>query len=445
MIQKIAHLADVHFQNNLDRLAEQKHISSVTIKSLLKDRPDLIVIAGDLFHNYVKPFNEINVLAGDFLTSCATIAPVVIIDGNHDIMKSNLNRMSSIKMLVEIINNPNIHYYDSTGFFEFDNITFAVWYHPDRKSPWFEFNQEKRDNTKFYIDLFHDPINGCYLQNGQLHTDNNIVSLADFKGDIVMAGDIHLQQSYQKNGKEFFAYPSSLYCTNYGEGDNAFHGYLLWDIKAKTFEKKEIISDYKYFNIYINEDYDYENLDIELKNVGKHNHVKIHWMDQYSTFTNENKQKIKKHLESKYGEFATIKFDKSKILNKSLKIKEFDDTIDLNNNDSVRQEFINFLKAKNHNEEFINDVLALDTEISSLIENDVENQFYDWKIKKIVLDNFKSHGERYELDLSDKNGIIQIFGENQVGKCVHPETKINIRYNEEEIIAKLGYLPEFLK
>jgi DNA repair exonuclease SbcCD nuclease subunit len=57
MIQKVAHLADVHFQNNLDRLAEQKHISSLTIKSLLKDRPDLIVIAGDLFHNYVKPFN----------------------------------------------------------------------------------------------------------------------------------------------------------------------------------------------------------------------------------------------------------------------------------------------------------------------------------------------------------------------------------------------------
>jgi DNA repair exonuclease SbcCD nuclease subunit len=194
MISKVAHLADIHFQNNLDRLSEQKHISSLTIKSLIKDRPDLIVIAGDLFHNYVKPFNEINVLAGDFLTSCAMIAPVVIIDGNHDIMKSNLNRMSSIKMLVEIINNPNIHYYDSTGFFELDNITFAVWYHPDRKSPWLEFNQEERDNNKFYIDLFHDPINGCYLQNGQLHTDNNIVSLADFKGDIVMAGDIHLQQ-----------------------------------------------------------------------------------------------------------------------------------------------------------------------------------------------------------------------------------------------------------
>ena len=140
MIRKVAHLADVHFQNNLDRLAEQKHISNLTIKSLLSDRPDLIIIAGDLFHNYVKPFNEINVLAGDFLNSCAMIAPVVIIDGNHDIMKSNLNRMSSIKMLVEIINNPNIHYYDSTGFFELDSITFAVWYHPDRKSPWLEFN-----------------------------------------------------------------------------------------------------------------------------------------------------------------------------------------------------------------------------------------------------------------------------------------------------------------
>ena len=95
-------------------------------------------------------------------------------------------------------------------------------------------------------------------------------------------------------------------------------------------------------------------------------------------------------------------------------------------------------------EDFIKDVLALDNEITSLIEKDVENQFYDWKVKKIVLDNFKSHGERYELDLTDKNGIIQIYGENQVGKCVHPETKINIRFNEEEIINKLGYLPDFL-
>ena len=59
-------------------------------------------------------------------------------------------------------------------------------------------------------------------------------------------------------------------------------------------------------------------------------------MDQYSTFTNDNKHKIKKHIESKYGEFATFKFDKSKILNKSLKINEFDETIDLINDDKLR-------------------------------------------------------------------------------------------------------------
>jgi DNA repair exonuclease SbcCD nuclease subunit len=249
MIKKIAHLADIHFQNDLDRLKEQYHVTNLTINSIKSDKPDLIVIAGDLFHNYVKPFNEINVLASYFLTELSKISDVVIIDGNHDLMKINLDRMSSIEALVTILNNPKIHYYNETNFFELDNIVFAVWYHPDRKSPW--LNDITRDPSKIYIDLFHDPISSCLLQNGQTYHETNSVSLNDFKGDVVMAGDIHLQQSYKKNGKEFFAYPSSLYAGNFGEGDDQFHGYLFWDLDTFTFEKREVKSEYSRFNIYI--------------------------------------------------------------------------------------------------------------------------------------------------------------------------------------------------
>lgn len=442
MIKKIAHLADIHFQNDLDRLLEQYEVAQRALSQVKSDKPDLIVVAGDLFHNYVKPFNEINVLASHFLTELSNIADVVIIDGNHDLMKINLNRMSSIDALVRMLNNPRIHYFNETNFFEIENIVFAVWYHPDRKSPW--LNEITRDPNKIYIDLFHDPITGCLLQNGQTYHETNSVSLNDFKGDIVMAGDIHLQQSYKKNGKEFFAYPSSLYAGNFGEGDDQFHGYLLWDLDTLTFEKREVVSEYRRFNVYISEGYDYDNIDISLVKPAKNNYIKIHWMDDASTFTTENKNRIKKYLNENYS-VSKIIFDRSKIINKNLLINGLKDEFDINNTEDNKQAFKEFLFEKGYDQDFVDEILELDNLIDGMVEKDTEGLNVEWKIKSWSLDNFKSHGDETTIDLENMNGIIQIYGENQAGKCVHPTTKIKIRFDQEKIKKVLGYLPEFLK
>lgn len=445
MINKIAHLADIHFQNDLNRLQEQRHVAKLTIESLKKQNPDLIIIAGDLFHNYVKPINEVDVIAGNFLTDCALIAPVVIIDGNHDLMKSNLTRISSIEKLVKILKNDRIYYFNKTGFYEIDNITFAVWYHPDRTNPWINFDEKTRDHKRIYIDLFHDPINNCKLQNGMKYSDAHSVSLNDFKGDFVLAGDIHLQQSFKKNGKEFFAYPSSLYAGNFGEGDENFHGYLLWDLAKGEFEKIQIKSDYKYFNLYVTEDFDFENVSFPEINASKFNFIKIHWINDAANFTFDNRKKIKDYLTSKY-EIIKIIFDKTKIINKSLKINKLDENFDITNQSSIDNEITELLKLKGYEQSFINEVIELDKIITSrLMLETKETSINDWKLKKIILDNFKSHGEEFEINLEEMKGIIQIYGENQMGKCVHPDTEITIEFDENEIVEKLGYLPEFLK
>jgi DNA repair exonuclease SbcCD nuclease subunit len=447
MYKKVAHLADIHLSNDLERHVEQSQIIDKTIESLKNDKPDLIVIVGDLFDNFVKPYNETNILASKLLKSCIEISEVVIIDGNHDMMKTNLNRVSSIKTIVNIINDKRIHYFDKTDFFKLKNITFAVWYHPDRKSPWISETGEEthqKEEGQIYIDLFHDPINQCILQNGMTNKDDKAISLSDFKGDIVMAGDIHLQQSFQKDGKEFFAYPSSLYCTNYGEGDDKFHGYLLWDIVNKTFDKKQINSDYKYFNIYVHADYDYDNIDINLTDPGKQSYIKIHWQDYSSTYKTENKNKLKKYLVFKYPSIKVIKFDTSKLINKNLLVSSLKEEYDVNNTLDNEELFKTFLKEKGYDDDFINEILDIDRYISSLIQKE-ESTSIEWKIKSLSLDNFKSHGDLFTINLEKLDGIIQIVGENQIGKCVHPDTEIEIEYDEDEIQKVLGYIPDFLK
>jgi len=428
---RIAHMADVHFMNNLSRLTEQKHVADKTVESIKEQSPDLIVISGDLFHDYVRPFNEVRALAADFLYKLTEIAEVVITDGNHDLMKLNLQRHSSIKNLVDIMKNPKIHYLNQTKMYEMGNLVFACWYHPDRKSPWLDFTQE-RDPNKTYIDIFHDPIQGCSLETGSIYENGDAVSLSDFKGDIVMAGDIHLFQVEYKNKKPFFCYPSSLYCTKYSEGNNSFHGYVIWDLSLMDLEPIEIKSDYKYFNVKIEPDFDYDDITISFDELGVYNYIMIRWLDYKVNATVENKKKIIKYFKDTFN-ITDVKFDETKLLSKNSKIEDEASLIDLQDTVEVEKLMIKFLQDNKCPEKLINDILLLDKKITELTEMETTNVGdVSYSIDKLVIDNFKSNGEEFELDLSDKNGIIQISGENQAGKCLHPSTRVKIRYGLSE-------------
>ena len=41
--------------------------------------------------------------------------------------------------------------------------------------------------------------------------------------------------------------------------------------------------------------------------------------------------------------------------------------------------------------------------------------------------------------------VVNSIPENQGGKCVRSDTQITIQYNTDEIIKKLGFLPDELK
>jgi DNA repair exonuclease SbcCD nuclease subunit len=197
-------MADLHIRKIPTRNEEYEKVFKNTIESLKEKKPDRIVIVGDLVHDYLDLQGEQLIMAHNLLNELSKIAPVRITRGNHDCRKMNLKRVDSIKAIVDTLNNSNVIYYNKTGFFEDDNVVWAVWCHGEKNNnPWKTKEGKKilagKDLNKTYIDLFHDPINGSKSTTGFEMKSNYYYKLSDFKGDYLMAGDIHKQQLFYRS------------------------------------------------------------------------------------------------------------------------------------------------------------------------------------------------------------------------------------------------------
>lgn len=88
---KVLHTADWHLGlvswkmlGGVDRQVEQRECLEKMIEQARTERVDVIVHAGDLFHQYHQPPRETIRLAIEALMELKTIAPVVWVIGNHD-------------------------------------------------------------------------------------------------------------------------------------------------------------------------------------------------------------------------------------------------------------------------------------------------------------------------------------------------------------------------
>ena len=419
MIKTVAHLADIHVKNKLTTHEEIKQVIDNTIISLIAMKPDRIVIVGDLLHNFIDINNETKIIAGDFLVRLSKIAKVIITQGNHDINSKSLDRVDSIETIIKLLNNSNIIYLNKTDFFTDENIVYAVWHHSDKTSPW-EKHQHIKDSSKLYIDLFHDPINGCLSESLHKMDSVHYVKLSDFKGDLGFFGDIHLQQDYNKNNKIFGAYPSSLYETKYSEGDGRFHGYLLWDISDYNNVKQskiKIENKWSHHNITISNGFDYSNivLDIKTENLTEFSRLKIKWVD-YSTYMNkENIRNIRNHIKKNYPNIFQIDFDRQPIMVNKLSKQEEILLKNINDKQVQQDTFKEFLKERKYSDEVISDVLLLDNIINDRL-GIIENVLCDIKIHSFKFNYFRNYGENNSLNWNSKDGVYQIGGANATGK-----------------------------
>lgn len=407
MISKIAHLADIHIKKSVDRHHEYREVFNRLYTDLSQENPDRIVVVGDIYDNFIDLEGEALILVADFLNSLSNISKVIVTVGNHDIRKKHKSRVNTIKTVTTLIKNDNVVYYEKSGFYKDDNIVWVVWDHVDGINPWKEIKTRKL-KTKTYIDLYHDPINGCKLYNG-MTMSGKYPTISDFRGDYSFFGDIHLRQFFKGKTK---AYPSSLIQQNFGELPEN-HGYLLWDISNGKVIEKNIHNDYKYINVSIGPDTDYDSIKVNIDKNDKVK-VKVKWQDYSANMNSDNERKIRKLIKESVGsELITI--ESNPLYTDITDSKLLSDIIDINDTTVQKNILIEFLKLNKIDDKYIDKIVLIDSKINSRL-NVSESSNIKWDIDKIWFNNFKSYGDNNIIDWSDKDGIIQINGANQQGK-----------------------------
>lgn len=409
MIEKVAHLADIHIRKSTARHQEYRTVFNNLIAQLKQDKPDRIVIVGDLFHDYIKLEGELLVLASEFMNDLSEIAPVIITRGNHDIARSAPNRTDAVDALTKTMRNPKIKYFNKTGMYEDDNIVWAVWKHGEkRNSPWTK--NFVKDTTKTYIDLFHDPVNGSRNSDGFEFSSKTYHSPTEFMGEISMFGDIHMLQ-YLDTVKTK-AYSSSLIEQNFGEGEQ-FHGYLLWDIKHRNATEVAIPNTYGHFTIDVNRFTDFDKLQLNINSTVPNKRIRIKWKTLPAVKNIENMRKVDADLINKYAPIS-IKHINDFIEEKKITIEEQEDIDNISKREVIHRIITEYLTKMGTKPEIIQDILDLDMEIESRLTLE-ELTNIQWSILKLTGKNFRSY-EDIEINWENQDGLYQIVGENGVGK-----------------------------
>lgn len=290
--QWMFHVSDVHIRP-LQRHEEyglvfKELYDSLASRSELND--SCIVVTGDLFDSKTTFRPETFKVGRDFLKHLSSLAPVILIPGNHDMNEANVTRLDSLTPLVDDL--PNVHYLRDSGVYRcLNDIDFVVSSLYDKR---FIFSNELQE-TSFYdpqrrlVALYHGTLGGSTTDTGQVLGDLDIDatmgngagsngngnsnsnsnsssryrSLADFEGyHAVLLGDIHKQQGWTTAGGHHVAYAGSLVQQNHGETRHG-HGYLLWNTTSLSWQHVEIANKYGFVDI-ICHDGLWINRDIEL-------------------------------------------------------------------------------------------------------------------------------------------------------------------------------------
>jgi hypothetical protein len=191
---------------------------------------------------------------------------------------------------------------------------------------------------------------------------------------------------------------------------------------------------------------------IKLVDVPSKAQIRVDWQDYPENRTIDSVNRVKTYFSDKYDVPKTsIKINFIPILkNKAGKVIDLSDGIIDNIMDTAYQRGL-FREWLNLNDVTIDyeRLCRLDDKINEiLIDKEEEDiRYRRWSIKKLWLDNFLSFGENNEIEYKNLNGlsVVNSLPPNQGGKCVRYDTKIKIKYSVDEIVKKLGFLPDELK
>ncbi len=184
----------------------------------------------------------------------------------------------------------------------------------------------------------------------------------------------------------------------------------------------------------------------------KHNSkVRVIWSDRSENYSREGKNRIQRYFSDKYNVdkqninviFTPVKTNKN---GDEIKIDgaTIDNIMDFNYQKGLFKEW---LDREGKTVDF-DRIIALDNKVNSELDlTDNINNGSRYKLKWLKIDNFLSFGNDNFFDVNSYNGltVVNSLPENMGGKCVRSNTMVVIEYDVDEIINKLGFLPDEFK
>jgi len=246
MVKKILHIADIHIRT-YKRHDEYREQFDKFYEIARSEKPDRIVIAGDIVHQKIQMTPELIKIVVEFIVECSKIAKVVILIGNHDFLANNHDRLDALTPIINTLKLDNVEYFTKSGVHEDENIIWIpISLYDDNQV--IGFDPKNKEEGKTYIGLFHSPVTGTKTDLGFEFSD--VYSQNNFAGmDWVLCGDIHKRQVLREKSPTIIMV-GSLIQQNYGETISK-HGFCLIDIESGNYEFKDIESEYGYYQFKI--------------------------------------------------------------------------------------------------------------------------------------------------------------------------------------------------
>lgn len=435
---RIAHLSDIHIRLK-ERHDEYKEVFLQLYDELSKQKPDRILVNGDIVHSKITLSPELVSLAVDFLYQLSMIAPLDIVVGNHDMNMSNMDRMDALTPIVDaarsrILKN-EINYYIDTGLYEFSpGFVYGVYSLMDGGD--IHLTKKDKDKSKVYIALYHGVVSGCKLDNEYVMSDSSasLTTFANF--DFIMLGDIHKRQFI--NESKTAAYCGSLIQQNHGEGIEK--GFLMWDIRsAKDFDCEfiRVHNDFAYATIYAD---DGILPDLELPSKTR---IRVIWSMKAQDISRAEASRLNSLIRSKYNPLS-VSLTFKPIGGTGIGDIQIKDSSNLADPDVQKDLLLQWFK--NLDEEVdIDALMKIDQHITETVtSNDFEDfSNSNWHLKKISMKNFMSYDEEVEIDFDQMRGVIGLFGDNTAGKSVIIDAILYALFNKttrevknEELVNK---------
>jgi len=187
---KTIYLGDPHVQiSNLD---ESDALMCFVVDTIIRHKPDLVVILGDLFHNFAIVRTEILDFWKTWLDTLSESQPLVVLVGNHDLANSGNDKYKSNALSVfQLMRKKNLHIVETPQVH--GPLGFVPYIH-DQALFLDTANRLKEYGAKILV--CHQDFNGSQYENGYYAPGGIDPNSLDYP--LVIGGHIHKRQRFGK-------------------------------------------------------------------------------------------------------------------------------------------------------------------------------------------------------------------------------------------------------